>query len=102
MWNGVACEVALSKPVAKDKSLEIDLRPYAGRWVALIRGQIAGVGLTPEEALIASKLSRPKEEPSLHFVPVERRMGKQTDGKRTAGKRLDRKQADGKQGDREP
>ncbi len=71
-----------AKPVAKKpKMLEIDLRPYAGRWVALIRGQVAGVGLTPEEAHIAAKLARPKDEPIIRFVPVEQRMGKPTHGK---------------------
>ena len=86
----------MSKPVAKDKSPEIDLRPYAGRWVALVRGQVAGVGLTPEEARIAAKLARPKEEPIIRFVPLEHRMGKQTDGKQANKKRVDRKQVDGK------
>ena len=46
-----------------------DLRPYAGRWVALVGGCVAGVGLTAEEARIAAKLSRPKEEPEVRFVP---------------------------------
>ena len=47
----------------------LDLRPYAGRWVALVNGRIAGIGLTAEEARIAAKLSRPKEEPVVRFVP---------------------------------
>ena len=50
---------------------EPDLRPYAGRWVALVRGRVAGVGLTAEEACIAAKLSRPKEEPEVRFVPAK-------------------------------
>ena len=62
----------------KRKPPEIDLSPYAGRWVALVSGRIAGVGLTAEAARIAAKLSRPKEEPHLVFVPekprVENRM----------------------------
>ena len=71
-----------ANPVAKKpKMLEIDLRPYAGRWVALIRGRVAGVGLTAEEARVAAKLARPKDEPIIRFVPVEQRMRKQTDGK---------------------
>jgi hypothetical protein len=71
-----------AKPVAKKpKMLAIDLRPYAGRWVALVRGQVAGVGLTPEEARVAAKLARPKDEPIIRFVPAEQQMGKPTSGK---------------------
>jgi len=61
-----------TKPLArkpKSRPPEIDLRPYAGRWVALVNGHVAGVGLTAEEARTAAKLSRPKEEPEVHFVP---------------------------------
>ncbi len=39
------------------------LRPYAGRWVALVRGQIAGVGLTAHEARAAAQAARPREVP---------------------------------------
>ncbi len=44
------------------------LRPYAGRWVALVRGQVVGVGLTAEAARTAAQLSRPKEKPQVMFV----------------------------------
>ena len=66
----------------------LDLRPYAGRWVALVRGRVAGVGWTADEARIAAKLSRPKEEPVVHFVPKTppRRIEDQTDGKRARRK----------------
>jgi putative nucleotidyltransferase with HDIG domain len=47
----------------------INLRPYAGRWVALVQGRVAGVGLTAEAARIAAQLSRPKEKPQVIFVP---------------------------------
>ena len=47
-----------------------DLAPYAGRWVALVRGRVAGVGWTAEEARRAAKRSRPKEEPRVIFVPA--------------------------------
>jgi hypothetical protein len=57
---------------AKRKPPEIDLRPYAGRWVALVGGRVAGVGLTAQEARTAAKLSRPKEEPEVRFVPEEK------------------------------
>lgn len=47
-----------------------DLAPYAGRWVALVRGRVAGVGWTSEEARRAAKRNRPKEEPDVIFVPA--------------------------------
>jgi putative nucleotidyltransferase with HDIG domain len=45
-----------------------DLTPYAGRWVAIVRGRVVGVGLTPEEARLVAKRNRHKEEPTLLFV----------------------------------
>ncbi len=47
----------------------LDLAPYAGRWVAIVRGRVAGVGLTAREARLAAKRNRPKEEPEVLFVP---------------------------------
>ena len=47
-----------------------ELAPYAGRWVALVRGRVVGVGWTPGEARRAAKRSRPKEEPRVVFVPA--------------------------------
>jgi hypothetical protein len=47
----------------------IDLTPYAGRWIALVRGHVSGVGLTPIEAKLLAQASRPKEEPLVVFVP---------------------------------
>ncbi len=44
-----------------------DWRPYAGRWVALIGGRVAGVGESKSEAYSAAKGSRPKEEPAALF-----------------------------------
>jgi hypothetical protein len=52
------------------KPRQIDLTPYAGRWVALVRGRVAGTGWTAEEARRAAKRSRPKEEPQVMFVPA--------------------------------
>jgi hypothetical protein len=46
------------------------LAPYAGRWVALVRGRVAGVGWTADEARQAAKRSRSKEEPQVIFVPA--------------------------------
>lgn len=47
-----------------------ELAPYAGRWVALVRGRVAGVGWTAEEARRAAKQSRPKEKSRVIFVPA--------------------------------
>ncbi len=54
----------------RDKLSLADLAPYAGRWVALVRGHVAGVGWTADEARRAAKRSRPKEEPQVIFVPA--------------------------------
>ena len=50
---------------------ELDLAPYAGRWIAIVRGQVAGVGLSPEEAHRLAKHNRPREEPVVVFVSGE-------------------------------
>jgi putative nucleotidyltransferase with HDIG domain len=44
--------------------------PYAGRWVARVRGRIIAQGGTPEQALYAAQLSRHKEKPEIIFMPV--------------------------------
>jgi uncharacterized membrane-anchored protein len=47
-----------------------ELAPYAGRWVASVHGRVAGIGWTAEEARLAAKRNRPKEEPDVIFVPA--------------------------------
>jgi len=44
--------------------------PYAGRWVARLRGKIIAQGGTPEQALRAAQKSRHKEKPEIIFMPV--------------------------------
>jgi hypothetical protein len=44
------------------------LAPYVGRWVAMVRGCVVGVGWTETEARRAAKRSRPKEDPQVMFV----------------------------------
>ena len=44
--------------------------PYAGRWVARVRGRIVAQGGTPEQALHAAQLSRHKEKAEIIFMPV--------------------------------
>lgn len=49
-----------------------DWSAYAGWWVALAAGQIVGVGKTKQEAYLAAKGSRPKEEPiAVLYVPTD-------------------------------
>lgn len=50
---------------------ELDLAPYAGRWIAIVRGRVAGFGLSPEEARRLAKRNRPREEPVIVFVSGE-------------------------------
>lgn len=45
-----------------------DLSLYAGLWVALVRGQVAGVGYTALEAKGRAQHSRPKEWPTMIYV----------------------------------
>ncbi len=42
--------------------------PYAGRWVARVRGRVVAQGGTPEQALRASQNSRHKEKPEIIFM----------------------------------
>ncbi len=42
--------------------------PYAGRWVARVRGRVVAQGGTPEQALRASQHSRHKEKPEIVFM----------------------------------
>ncbi len=45
--------------------------PYAGRWIARIRGQVVGQGGTPRQAMAAAYGSRHKEIPILCYIPVQ-------------------------------
>jgi len=49
----------------------LDLAPYAGRWIAIVRGRVAGVGLSPDEARRLAKRNRPREEPVIVFISGE-------------------------------
>jgi len=44
--------------------------PYAGRWVARVRGRIIAQGGTPEQALRAAQSTRHKERPEIIYMPV--------------------------------
>lgn len=47
-----------------------DFAPYAGRWVACLGGRVVAQGGTPQQALQAAKANRPKETPTIFFVPI--------------------------------
>ncbi|NJC97994.1 MAG: HD domain-containing protein [Anaerolineae bacterium] len=47
-----------------------NVSPYAGRWVARVRGRIVAQGGTPEQALHAAQKSRHKERPEIIFMPI--------------------------------
>lgn len=47
----------------------LSLAPYTGRWIAIVRGLVAGSGYSPREALLQARLAWPKDEPIITFVP---------------------------------
>ena len=54
-----------------DHKKQPDLRPvspYAGRWVALIKGKVIAQGKTPEEARRAAQTRRYKESPEIVYM----------------------------------
>jgi tRNA nucleotidyltransferase/poly(A) polymerase len=53
-----------------DEPVHPDPSPYAGRWVALVRGKIVAQGETREQAFQAARFSRRKEQLDLRFMPV--------------------------------
>jgi tRNA nucleotidyltransferase/poly(A) polymerase len=55
-------------PVINNENLPTS--PYAGRWVARLRGRIIAQGGTPEQALHAAQISRHKEKPEIIYMPI--------------------------------
>lgn len=53
-----------------DQDTTFTSSPYAGRWVARLRGRIIAQGGTREEALQAAQLSRHKEKLEIVYMPV--------------------------------
>lgn len=49
---------------------ESTVSPYAGRWVARVRGRIVAQGGTPEQTLRAAQSARHKEKPEIIYMPV--------------------------------
>jgi hypothetical protein len=62
---------------------DLDLTPYAGRWIALVRGCVTGVGASEQAARLASKHQRPKEEPVVVFVSSNERRKTNDEGRMT-------------------
>jgi hypothetical protein len=60
----------MKKPIAP-----IDYSLYAGRWIAIVRDRVAGVGRTADEARLRAKASRPKDDPLVVYVPKNYRKG---------------------------
>jgi hypothetical protein len=52
-----------------------DYSLYAGRWIAIVRDHVAGVGRTADEARRVAKVSRPKDDPRVVYVPRNYRKG---------------------------
>ncbi len=50
--------------------MEENKNPYAGRWVAKLKGRIVAQGGTPQQALLAAQATRHKEKPEIIFMPI--------------------------------
>lgn len=55
-----------------------DLAAYVGRWIAVVRGRVVGVGQTADEARQLALHNRPKEAPEVFFVSAERQIAQAT------------------------
>lgn len=47
----------------------LDLSVYAGRWIAIVRGQVVATGTTAHATWLNCRAVRLKDEPILRFVP---------------------------------
>ncbi len=72
-------QCALMKPPVRSAN-PFDYSLYAGRWIAIVRDRVAGVGRTADEARRAAKVSRPKDDPQVVFVPRNYRKGDRLTG----------------------
>ena len=48
--------------------------PYQNRWIAIVAGQVIGVGVDAEQAYRAAKKARPKARPQIFFVDGQSRL----------------------------
>ncbi len=49
----------------------LDVSPYAGHWIAVLKGRVVAVGETAREALLAARYQCVKDEPALIWVSTE-------------------------------
>jgi tRNA nucleotidyltransferase/poly(A) polymerase len=47
----------------------VDLTPFGGRWIAILRGHIVAQGETRQAAMLAARRARHKETPLFRYVP---------------------------------
>jgi tRNA nucleotidyltransferase/poly(A) polymerase len=57
-------------PFCMPDDSQSSVSPYAGRWVARVRGRIVAQAGTPEQALQTAQKSRHKEKPEIIYVPA--------------------------------
>lgn len=48
---------------------ELDLKPYVGLWIAIVRGRVVASGHTAYETLMHCRAARLKDEPILKYTP---------------------------------
>ncbi len=53
----------IASPATPPKYLNIDLRAYAGRYIAIVEGVVLATGRTAEAARTRAKLARPQRDP---------------------------------------
>ncbi len=56
----------------------LNLAAYVGRWVAVVRGRVVGVGQSADEARQLALHNRPKEAPEVFFVSAEMQIARAT------------------------
>ena len=59
---------AMPDPTPSEPPPELDLSPYEGCWVAIVRGQVCGAGRTADAARRAASRTRPREIPVVIYV----------------------------------
>ena len=60
-----AMETANQLPLESDERFAA----FAGRWVAVVRGRVVGLGRTAAEARLMARRACPKDEPVVLLVP---------------------------------
>jgi hypothetical protein len=60
----------LPMPTNAEVYLKLDVRPYAGEWIALVGGHIVAHGKDAETVYAEAKAKAPRGELMLNWVPV--------------------------------